>query len=189
MTALPHNASNSTPTVSAVQTDHWIDPLKDCTHVLIRPLEAKDREREFAFIKNLSPESRHFRFLCSITEPGNALMNQLMAVNSPQQMAYVALFMDGGHLIEIGVARYASAEGDTQCESAVVVADQWQNKGLGKRLMQHLIDAARLNGFESMMSMDSAVNTHMRGLAQELGFDSHRDPLDATQVVYRLALN
>ncbi|MFV3014457.1 GNAT family N-acetyltransferase [Pseudomonas sp. KHB2.9] len=51
-------------------------------------------------------------------------------------MAYVALFMDGGHLIEIGVARYASAEGDTQCESAVVVADQWQNKGLGKRLMR-----------------------------------------------------
>ncbi|MGC6369869.1 GNAT family N-acetyltransferase [Pseudomonas sp. K2I15] len=189
MTVVPHHASNSATPVPDVKTDHWIDPLKDGSHVLIRPLEAKDREREFAFIKNLSPESRHFRFLGTITEPGIALMNQLMDVNSQYQMAYVALFMDGGHLIEVGVARYASAEGDTQCESAVVVADQWQRKGLGKRLMQHLIDAARLNGFESMMSMDSAVNSHMRRLAQDLGFESHHDPLDATQVVYRLALN
>ncbi|WP_339456091.1 GNAT family N-acetyltransferase [Pseudomonas sp. EA_65y_Pfl1_P120] len=189
MTVIPQHASNSANGSPEVETDHWIDPLKDGTHVLIRPLEASDREREFAFIKNLSAQSRHFRFLCSITEPGHALMNQLMDINSKQQMAYVALFMDGGHLIEVGVARYASAEGDTQCESAVVVADQWQRKGLGKRLMQHLIDAARLNGFKSMMSMDSAVNSPMRGLAQDLGFESRRDPLDGTQVVYRLALN
>jgi len=188
MTVTPHEASDNTAQLADIRTDHWIDPLNDGSHVLIRPLEAKDRQREFAFIKNLSPESRHFRFLYAITEPGEPLMNQLMDVNCQQRMAYVALFMEGGQLVEIGVARYAAGLGDRQCESAVVVADQWQRKGLGKRLMQHLIEAARLNGFEYMMSMDSAVNSNMRRLAEDLGFESRQDPLDATQVVYRLAL-
>ncbi len=46
-----------------------------------------------------------------------------LASSGRQQMAYVAFFIDVGHLIKVGVARYASAEGDTQCDPAVVVAD------------------------------------------------------------------
>ncbi|MDH0747181.1 GNAT family N-acetyltransferase [Pseudomonas sp. GD03842] len=172
-----------------INSRHWIDPLNDGSHVLIRPLEAKDRDREFAFIKGLSPESRHFRFLGTIKEPSDSMLNQLMDVDYHQRMAYVALFMEGGQLQEIGVARYAAAPGDRTCESAVVVADRWQNKGLGKRLMDHLIDAAKANGFECMISIDSAANAHMRRLADCLGFECHKDPLDATQVVYRLKLH
>jgi GNAT superfamily N-acetyltransferase len=171
-----------------VQTSHWIDPLSDGTHILIRPLEAKDRAREFAFIKNLSPEARHFRFLSTIKEPSETLMNQLMDIDYRQRMAYVALTMQDGQLVEIGVARYAAADGDGQCEAAVVIADAWQRKGLGRRLMQHLIDAARINGFQSMMSMDSAANSPMHRLATDLGFECRQDPLDATQVIYRLKL-
>ncbi|SEQ15872.1 Acetyltransferase (GNAT) family protein [Pseudomonas sp. NFACC02] len=188
MTTLPHDASNHESSMPSVRTRHWVDPLTDGTHILIRPLEAKDREREFAFITSLSPESRHFRFLSTIKEPGEPLMNQLMDVDYRLRMAYVALTMEDGQLIEIGVARYAAAPGDRECESAVVVADQWQRKGLAKRLMEHLIDAAKANGFEYMMSMDSSANTHMHRLAQDLGFECHTDPLDATQVVYRLKL-
>jgi GNAT superfamily N-acetyltransferase len=156
---------------------------------LIRPLEPKDREREFAFIEHLSPASRHFRFLCALTEPSEALMRELMTVDYKQRVAYIALNLQGGQLVEVGVARYAAAAGDTQCEAAVVVDDQWQRKGLGKQLMLHLIEAAKINGFRGMMSMDSADNTPMRRLATQLGFERRRDPLDATQVVYRLAIN
>jgi GNAT superfamily N-acetyltransferase len=188
MTTLPLNVSSSEHPLPNVKTRHWVDPLNDGTHILIRPLQAEDREREFAFINNLSPESRHFRFLSTIKEPSESLMNQLMDVDYQLRMAYVALTMEDGQLVEIGVARYASAPGDNQCESAVVVADKWQRKGLGKRLMQHLIDAAKTNGFEYMMSMDSSANTHMHQLAEDLGFECRTDPLDATQVVYRLKL-
>ncbi len=188
MTILPHNTSEPARPPHDVRTDHWIDPLNDGSHILIRPLEAKDQQREFTFIKNLSPESRHFRFLSTLKEPGESLMSQLMDVDYRRRMAYVALIMDGGELVEIGVARYAASEGDGTCESAVVVADQWQRKGLGNRLMNHLIDAARKNGFEYMFSIDSAANTHMRRLADELGFDCQTDPLDSTQVIYRLKL-
>jgi len=171
-----------------VASSHWIDPLSDGTHILIRPLEPKDRDREFAFINNLSPESRHLRFLSTLKEPSESLLNQLMDLDYRQRMAYVALTMQDGQLIEIGVARYAATRDEGQCEAAVVVADAWQRKGLGKRLMQHLIDAARCNGFHGMMSMDYATNSAMHRLATALGFECLQDPLDATQVIYRLKL-
>lgn len=170
-------------------TDHWIEPLSNGSHVLIRLLHATDRQREFDFIKNLSPQSRHFRFLVTMAEPSEPLLDQLMDLDSRQRMAYVALHREDGVLTEIGVARYAAIEGQVQCESAVVVADQWQGKGLGTRLMKHLINSARLNGFEQMISMDSASNLHMRRLAKALGFIARQDPLDPTQVMYELQLN
>ncbi len=195
MSVLPLHPSsaegNNTPKKSAVSRlgiDHWVVPLNDGSHVLIRPLKAEDREREFAFIKNLSPESRHFRFLVTMKEPGEPLLDQLMDIDYKQRMAYIALHMDDGLLTEIGVARYA-ADDSTQCESAIAVADAWQRKGLGRQLMGHLINAARLNGFQHMTSMDSASNSPMRHLARALGFTSGGDPLDATQMVYRLKLN
>lgn len=172
----------------AAVTDHWIEPLSDGSHVLIRPLQATDRQREFAFIKNLSPQSRHFRFLVTMVEPSEPLLDQLMDLDNRQRMAYVALHMEDGVLTEIGVARYAAIDGQVQCESAVVVADQWQRKGLGTTLMTHLIEAARSNGFQQMISMDAASNSHMRHLADALGFVARQDPLDATQVVYELTL-
>jgi GNAT superfamily N-acetyltransferase len=176
-----------TPTPDLTVT-HWTDALTDGTHVLIRPLQANDREREFQFIKRLSPQTRHFRFLCTLNEPGEALLDQLMDVDYHKRMAYVALFMEHGELTEIGVSRYAAADHDKTCECAVVVADGWQGRGLGRLLMKHLIDAARINGFERMISVDSANNTDMHRLARDLGFETQADPLDMTQVVYTLQL-
>lgn len=167
---------------------HWIEPLNDGTHILIRPLEDKDLEREFEFIMNLSPQSRHFRFLGTINEPSKPMLAQLMDVDNRKRVAYIALIMDQGKLTEIGVARYAALADTSQCESAVVVADNWQHKGLATLLMKHLISTARHNGFTEMMSIDSAANSAMRRLANKLGFVCRQDPLDATQVVYRMNL-
>lgn len=172
-----------------ISTTYWIEPLKNGVQIMIRPLEAQDREREFAFIKALSPESRHFRFLCTMNEPSQGLLDQLLDLDYAKRMAYVALTVEEGELCEIGVARYAALESETICETAVVVADKWQRQGLAKKLMKHLIDAARVNGFEQMISIDSATNTHMHRLAGALGFQCEPDPLDATQVVYRLNLS
>lgn len=172
----------------ALGKHHWIEPLNDGTHVLIRPLEPQDREREFAFIKHLSPQSRRLRFLATINEPSESMLDQLMDVDCCRRMAYVGLSMDQGKLIETGIARYAALADSSQCESAVVVADSWQRKGLGTLLMKHLINTARLNGFTEMLSIDSEVNSGMHRLANKLGFVRRQDPLDATQVIHRLNL-
>ncbi|ROM23863.1 GNAT family N-acetyltransferase [Pseudomonas protegens] len=177
------------PPFPAQQGQYWIDALNDGSHVLIRPLRPQDREREKAFIENLSPATRHQRFLGEIKEVGEQLLNQLMDVGTPQRVAYVALVHDNGELREVGISRYAQVdEQPSHCEFAVTIADEWQGKGLGALLMQHLIDEARNNGFQQMYSVDSAANYSMRRLAKQLDMRSAIDPDDATQVIHSLAL-
>lgn len=168
--------------------EHWIEPLEDGTHVLVRPLRAEDREREKAFIMRLSPESRHFRFLCQIKEPGEAMLDQLMTIDQ-QHMAYVALAHVNGELQEVGISRYAAAPQSDECECAITVDDQWKGRGLGSVLLCHLIDNARAHGYKAMFSIDSAANMEMHELAQAFGFKSARDPDDACRMIHRLSLN
>jgi GNAT superfamily N-acetyltransferase len=171
------------------QEEHSMLTVKDHNgrYVLIRPLAQKDRDREYAFIKRLSPESRHMRFLAQINEPGAAMLDQLMDTDNHRRLAYIALVHDNGKLVEIGISRYA-ATGEHECECAVTVADEWTHLGLGKILMDHLIKAARKNGFRQMYSVDAASNTPMRDLARALGFETHNDPDDSHQVIHRLNL-
>ncbi|MEB0047535.1 MULTISPECIES: GNAT family N-acetyltransferase [unclassified Pseudomonas] len=171
----------------AVNGQYWIETLKDGRHILIRPLEEKDRDREYAFIKRLSAESRHMRFLAQVNEPGTALLNQLMDTDNKQRTAYIALVHENGQLIEIGISRYA-ATGEHECECAVTVADDWNHLGLGTALMEHLIKAARQNGFRQMYSVDASSNGPMRELAKALGFETHNDPDDSRQVIHRFFL-
>ena len=55
LTVKDHN-DRAVAAYAAVSGQHWIEAVKDGRHVLIRPLAEKDREREYAFIKRLSPE-------------------------------------------------------------------------------------------------------------------------------------
>lgn len=186
LTVKDHN-ERAAAIYAAATGKYWIETLRDGRHVLIRPLSEKDRDREYAFIQRLSPESRHMRFLAQISEPGGPLLDQLMNTDGKQRMAYVALAHDNGQLIEIGVSRYA-ATGEHECECAVTVADEWKHLGLGTLLMEHLIKAARRNGFHLMYSIDAASNVPMRDLARALGFDRGHDPDDSHQVIHRLYL-
>jgi GNAT superfamily N-acetyltransferase len=188
MSTIEEQNTRAAAVYAAVPGEHWIEPLSDGRHVLIRPLSAQDREREYNFIKRLSSESRHLRFLEAMNESGTALLDQMMDIDYQARMAYIALVHENGELIEIGISRYAAATEEHQCECAVTVADEWQHLGLGVALMRHLITAARQNGFRKMYSIDSASNTHMRELARFLGFECHRDLDNATQVIYRLQL-
>ena len=186
-TLAEHNRQADAAYKEAAPHEHWIDEVKDGRHVLIRPLTAADREREYDFIKNLSPESRHARFLGEINEPGKRLMDQLMNVDNQHRMAFIALVHDNGKLIEIGVARYAEAK-EHECECAVTVAEDWRQRGLGVLLMRHLIDLARRNGYKQMISIDAADNEGMRDLASYLGFHRRPDPSDSSQVTHTLDL-
>lgn len=167
---------------------HWIDHLLDGTPVLIRPLRTEDREREEEFIRRLSPTARRYRFLGDFREPSPALIDQLMKVEFPGRVAFVALVHDNGKLREIGVSRFAAADDARQCECAVTVADEWQHRGLGVLLMRHLIDVARGNGYKRMVSLDDASNQPMRQLADFLGFRRELVADDPARVMHILDL-
>lgn len=186
LTVKDHN-DRAAAAYSTVTGQHWIEALKDGRHVLIRPLTEKDREREYAFIKRLSPESRHMRFLARANEPQKAMPGPWVDKENKQRMAYIALAHEDGRLIEIGVSRYG-ATGEHKCECTVTVAEEWKQLGLGTLLMEHLITAARKNAFHHIYAVDESSNAPMRALARSLGFETRNDPFETSKVVHLLYL-
>src|SRR5262249_48598283 len=74
-------------------------------------------------------------------------------------------------------------------EISVAVADDWQHRGLGKRLLARLIDYARTHGVSRLYSMDSVTNSRMRKLARDIGFKERPDPEDKSQGICYLDLS
>jgi len=167
--------------------NHWIEVLRDGTHVVIRPIHKQDIELERRFIETLSPRSRRFRFLETMNSPSEAMLRQLTAID-PSDAAFVALVAVGAEKREIGIARFCARPDGTDCEFAVTVSDEWQNKGLGTLLMLRLISVARARGIETMHSSDAADNDMMQKFARHLNFHHIQDPEDSTQVRYSVDL-
>jgi GNAT superfamily N-acetyltransferase len=167
----------------------WQQILRDGTQVTIRSLHAQDVELERRFIEALSPQSRRFRFLETMSSPSEGLLKQLTVLDPLTDVAFLALVGADGQEREIGVARFSAAAGAADCEFAVTVSDEWQRKGLGAALMAHLIDAARARGIHAMHSADSFDNDSMRQFAGHLKFQKSTDPDDSRLALYSVNLD
>lgn len=163
-------------------------PTIDGQVVTIRPIRITDSEIEADFVRKLSPESKHFRFLGGIKELSPQRVKELCEVDGHHSMAFIATIEDNGQVTEIGVGRYTANSKEDTREMAVTVADEWQNKGLGKQLVDQLIGFAKGHGIKQLYSVDLADNTAMRELAKDLGMTAKRDPEDAHMVIYTLSL-
>lgn len=150
-------------------TGHW--QLADGTDIKIRPIRPEDAQMERGFVRDLSPRSRYLRFMHSFTELTADMLARLTQIDYDKEMAFVALARVDGQEKEIGVARYAMDLDGDSCEFAIVIADEWQHKGIGAHLMRVLMDTARNRGFKYMRGEILAENVVMCKLVQELGFD------------------
>ncbi len=166
----------------------WEETLRDGTPVVVRPIREDDLELERAFIEGLSPTSRRFRFFDSMRSPGDALLKLLTDIDPALDAAFVAVLVQDGRETEIGVGRFSAEADNTDCEFAIAVGDTWQGRGLGRILMERLIDTARARGILAMHAASASDNTAMRRLADGLGMRHARDPDDATQMIYRTSL-
>jgi acetyltransferase len=151
---------------------------KDGTQVTIRPIKPEDIRMEQEFVKALSPESRYMRFMNTIREVSPAQLIRLTQIDYDREMAYVATIDESGAEKEIGVVRYATNPDGESCEFAIVVADDWQGKGLARRLMGTLIDTARSGGLRYMHGDFLAENSRMLAFVASLGFVLSAHPED-----------
>jgi acetyltransferase len=148
--------------------------------VTLRPIRPEDAEMEQAFVKRLSSESRYFRFMDTMRELTPLMLVRFTQIDYDREMAFVATVPEGGVETEVAVARYVSNPDGESCEFALVVADDWQGRGLGRRLMEKLIAVARARGLRSMLGHVLAENRGMLALARKLGFvvgDSGEGPM------------
>jgi acetyltransferase len=152
--------------------------LADGTAITIRPIRPEDEAIEQEFVRNLSHESRYFRFLDAVRELTPRMLAHFTRVDYDRHLALIAVTEQGGRETQIGVARYVAGADPGRCEFAVVIADEWQGKGLGRRLMEALVAAARAAGMREMYGEVLAGNRKMLELAARLGFHARADEGD-----------
>ena len=122
-------------------------------------------------MRDLSPESRHNRFMAEVRELSPEMLARFTRIDYPRDLALIVTCSEGGREREIAVARYVALGAPGQCEFALTVADGWQGRGVGYRLMQTLMRFAREAGFERMDGYVLAANHKMIELMRALGFE------------------
>jgi acetyltransferase len=144
--------------------------LADGTNITIRPIRAEDAELSQAFVRNLSQETRYFRFMNSVQELSEAMLVKFTQIDYSREMALIAVTHEHGVEIELGVARFAINPDAESCEFAIVLSDEMHGKGLGQKLMNVLFDAARSKGLRVMEGEVLKNNENMLKLMTRLEF-------------------
>ena len=140
--------------------------LADGTRLQIRPLRPEDRQHPDRLLERLSPETLRQRFLHPQPRLTPELIARLAILDLHHELALVAI--PEGTDDPVAVARFACQDDDA--EFAILVADAWQGRGLGRQLMEALFDAARWRGCRRLYGLVLADNRRMLAFAERLGF-------------------
>jgi GNAT superfamily N-acetyltransferase len=145
--------------------------LDDGTPVRLRLLRPTDKDELARGLARLSPESQYLRFFTSKVRFTPAELRYLTELDGWNHLAIAAGEIDcnGVEQDGIGVARFVRLpEEPTVAEPAVTVVDSRQGQGLGRMLVERLMQAALERGIERFRSEFLAANTPMRELFERV---------------------
>ncbi|OBS09517.1 bifunctional acetate--CoA ligase family protein/GNAT family N-acetyltransferase [Acidihalobacter prosperus] len=162
--------------------------LADGTDIRIRPIRPEDAEVEQSFVLGLSEESKYFRFRQTLNALTPEMLVRFTQIDYDREMAFIAVTGPEDAETEIGVSRYIVNPDRESCEFALVVADAWQRKGIGSRLMEALMRTAHDRGIKRMEGEVVARNQAMLALVARLGFEKRTHPEDSEVRVVSRAL-
>ena len=150
--------------------------LRDGTPVLVRPIRPEDAPRLQAGFTRLSSESIYLRFFETFKELPDNQAAMFATVDYQDRMALVAAIQENGEERLIGVARYSKADPAEPglAESAVIVDDEYQSRGLGTILLSRLVTYARLHGVTTLLATVHSTNARMLHFIQRSGFPFQR---------------
>ncbi|MBK5210951.1 MAG: GNAT family N-acetyltransferase [Coriobacteriia bacterium] len=119
----------------------------------IRAIRPEDEYSWTKMIESLSPTTAEYRFFGSVNEVTKAMLVRYCHIDYDREIA-LAVFSKpnaGGEKQMIGVGRLTLKSADaTEGEFAVLVHDNYQRKGIGKKLVEVLIEVAQDRNLEEI---------------------------------------
>lgn len=146
--------------------------LADGSACFIRPSGPQDRDLLVRCFEALSPQSRRMRFFSDKQRLTPQDLDLFCGVDGYDHLALAAVRIDraGRELEPLGFARCLRlAPGGATAELSVTVVDRFQGQGIGTRLLDRLIAAAREQGIRRFRFEVLMENAGMRRLAARLG--------------------
>jgi acetyltransferase len=169
---------------------HWLDSypahlsqtwtLPSGGSLRVRPIRHDDGELEEAFVRGLSFESRYQRMLSGGTKVTPEWIESMTHIDYRRHMAFAVTTVSDGVEKFVGVGRYVVDASTLTADIALVLADAWQGRGLGRRLLATLLDHAQTAGVREAVGVVLATNVVMLRLVRSMGFAVTAEPGDAT---------
>ncbi|GLQ56641.1 bifunctional acetate--CoA ligase family protein/GNAT family N-acetyltransferase [Devosia nitrariae] len=135
---------------------------------LVRPIRPVDVRLYPDFLARVTAEHMRLRFLSPVRTLSPELLARLTQLDYDREIALVAIEEPCEALA--GIARYAADPDKTFAEFGILVRSDLHGRGLGRFLMERLLDYGRTDGIGRIEGLILRENTGMIGLCRELGF-------------------
>jgi GNAT superfamily N-acetyltransferase len=164
--------------------------LSDGTMLRFAVPSPQDREMFMRGFAELSPESRRKRFLGPKNSLTDSELDYLTVIDGDRHFAISisATRIDSGEAAPVGVGRFIRDADDPEiAEFALTIVDRWQGRGVGRLLLDRLIEAARERGITCFRGHVLRDNRAMLGLL-ESRLDAGRHYQDGDVLVVNVSL-
>jgi acetyltransferase len=152
---------------------------KDGVPVTLRPIRPEDEPLLVRFHQKLSERSVRLRYFSAFKldqRTTHERLTRVAFIDYDREMAIVAEHVDetSGERELLGVARLSRVPGRAEAEFALLLRDDWQNRGLGSQMLRILLAVARDEKLSRVTADILPENLEMQRVSQKLGFKLER---------------
>jgi GNAT superfamily N-acetyltransferase len=144
--------------------------LLDGGSIRIRAIHPDDKDRLHEHFKGLSERSVYLRFMGFRRDLTPADLAQLTELDFKDHVGLAATITEDGRERFIGVGRYIRSTEPHRAEVAFAVLDEWQGRGIGTSLLEHLRRLADANGIAEFEADVLSDNSQMLEVFAHSGF-------------------
>lgn len=138
--------------------------------LMLRLMRPDDVPSVTDFLNQLSPTARRHRFFSPVSNFSDRMVTKLVVVDRDKECALVVTCSVLGKEFPVGGGRFVIDESGRNCEFSVLVGDDWQGQGIGRRVLGALIDEASRRGLGRIVGDVLAENRAMLALGRAMGF-------------------
>jgi len=146
----------------------------DGSSFTLRPIRPDDEPLMVDFHHHLSEASVYMRFFLPLKLDFRVSHERLFTkcfTDSDREIGLVAEYTDDRGARHIaGIARLIRKHSDNSAEVAFLVADKFQNRGLGTHLLARIIEIARREGISCLEGATLSENFNMKDMFVKAGF-------------------
>ena len=146
-------------------------------HLLLRPVNISDEPLVKDFLYSLSDQSIYRRFFSARTDMPHEYLQEFVVIDYTQRMVILAMLDKGEKEEIVGMGQYAINENTHTADLALVVRDDFQNRGIGTELVSYLTFLAKkqgLLGFTVDILVDNKPMLHVLRIFEKMGFEIER---------------
>ena len=148
--------------------------MKDGSRIVLRPIRPEDEPMEAEMFTKFSERTQQYRFFQLIKDISHELMVRFTQIDYDREIAIIGELKSPQGPKMTGVARIIADPYNETAEFAIVVADPWQNQGLGSKLTDFVLKIARRRNLKKIFAEMLVENTAMIHILEKRGFATSR---------------